>query len=188
MPKKYTLTYLDLEDKQLVEYIKGVYNESFPESERRHFDENIKILSTDSPYDIVVINKDKTPIGLLTYWQLNGFVYIEHFAVDKDKRGGGAGKNAMEQFKKIIPSPIVLEVEPPEDEMSVRRIKFYKKLGFYLWDKFPYIQPPYYKGGESLNLILMTYGDLNLYFQYKDIVTQIYYKVYKANPEEYMQI
>ena len=36
----------------------------------------------------------------------------------------------------------------PEDEMAVRRIGFYRRNGFHLWDNVPYLQPSYGEGRE----------------------------------------
>ena len=54
-----------------------------------------------------------------------------------------------------------MEVEEPNDEMSTRRIHFYKRLEFTLHKK-PYIQPPYRKGDSGLPMLLMTYGDIDM--------------------------
>ncbi len=57
------------------------------------------------------------------------FYYIEHFAIDPSLRNGGYGKRVLEvdELKKQLKGPIVLEVEEPNDEMSTRRIHFYKR-------------------------------------------------------------
>ena len=76
--------------------------------------------------------------------------------------------------------PIFLEVELPENDISVRRIEFYKRLGFYLND-FEYLQPPLQKQHDFLPLKVMSYPrsvDEMEFINYKNTV---YEKVYKIN-------
>ena len=55
------------------------------------------------------------------------------------------------------PEKIVLEVEEPSDELSARRIAFYRRAGFELCST-PYQQPPYRKGDSYLPMYLMFHG------------------------------
>ena len=52
-----------------------------------------------------------------------------------------------------------MEVEIPEEEMAKRRINFYQRQGFSLWEK-PYQQPPYKAGDNYLPMLIMAYGDI----------------------------
>ncbi len=54
--------------------------------------------------------------------------------------------------------PPVLEVEPPADEMSERRIGFYERLGLSLRVDYEYIQPAYSEDRKALPMRLMTFG------------------------------
>ena len=56
--------------------------------------------------------------------------------------------------------PLVLEVEMPDNELAQRRIGFYQRQGFQLWDECPYEQPPYHPEDESLPMYLMVHGPL----------------------------
>ena len=59
----------------------------------------------------------------------------------------------------LLKHPIALEVEIPEEEMAKRRINFYQRQGFSLWEK-PYQQPPYKTGDNYLPMLIMAYGDI----------------------------
>ena len=50
---------------------------------------------------------------------------------------------------------VCLEVEPPENEISKRRIDFYKRNGLYL-NTFPYLQPPISNGKNPVPLMIMS--------------------------------
>ena len=97
-------------------------------------------------------------LGLLTTWHFEEFIYIEHFAIDPDLRSRGYGAEALKTFIAQQQCPIVLEAEPPTDELSTRRIRFYERCGLTLYD-FPYIQPAYTPESNPVELRLM--GTLN---------------------------
>ena len=55
----------------------------------------------------------------------------------------------------------VLEIEPPEDELTCRRLRFYERLGFRAND-FPYTHPSYRTGAAAHphRLVVMSHGDV----------------------------
>ena len=71
------------------------------------------------------------------------------------------------------------EVEMPEEEMAIRRINFYKRQGFTLWEK-PYMQPPYKSGDDYLPMLLMAYGDLECDKDFEQVKKCIYREVYNT--------
>ncbi len=52
--------------------------------------------------------------------------------------------------------PVLLEVEPPVDEITRRRVAFYQSHGLLLRDEVPYIQPPYSPGLPPVPMCIMT--------------------------------
>ena len=78
-----------------------------------------------------VIVEDGKPVGMISYWDMGDFYYIEHFAIDPSLRNGGYGKRVLESIQTKLQGPIVLEVEEPTEEMRIRRINFYKRLNRY---------------------------------------------------------
>ena len=97
-------------------------------------------------------------IGFLTSWEWNDFRYGEHFAISPEMRCGGIGGNALRWFLASDSRPLVIEVEPPTDEMACRRIGFYERNGLRLWNDVEYVQPPYSPDRHAIELKLMTYG------------------------------
>lgn len=93
-------------------------------------------------------------LGLLTTWEFDDFIYIEHFAIDPTLRSQGYGSEALKAFIHEHGKPIVLEAEPPTDALSIRRIKFYERIGLTLYD-FPYMQPAYTEDSHPVELRLM---------------------------------
>ena len=165
-------------DHPLYPFIEDLLHTAFPEDERR--DDEMQRWNTDyeEKFHCLLTKKKEEPIGLLTYWEFDTFIYIEHLATEAILRGKGFGEKALQTFLDThSPKPVVLEVEHPTDEMSTRRIGFYKRCGLNLLI-CDYKQPPYRKGDEWLPMYLMATPDLSLKEDYTHIKQTIYSKVY----------
>lgn len=112
-------------------------------------------------------------LGLLTTWHFGEFIYIEHFAIDPSLRSQGHGSEALKAFIHEHGKPIVLEAEPPTDALSIRRIKFYERIGLTLYD-FPYMQPAYTEDSHPVELRLM--GSLDTEATPLPLVSQILHR------------
>ena len=77
----------------------------------------------------------------------------------------------------LLKRPIVLEVERPIEEMAKRRISFYQRQGFTLWEK-DYSQPPYKPGDDFLPMYLMVHGELDCEKDFETIKKRIHKEVY----------
>lgn len=143
---------------------------AFPESERRDMSGQEKLL--DNPYyNYYIIRLYGKIAAFLAVWEFPEINFIEHFAVDESLRGKGVGKKALSLYLKAADKPVFLEVEPPESDIAVRRIEFYKRLGFHMND-FPYCQPALQNGQKPLPLKIMTYPkpvDEENFIRYKKI-------------------
>ena len=127
-------------DTDLYSYMEKLMTQSFPSEEYRELEELRKYTDTKTHFYNNIIFHNNTPVGLITYWDFGHFYYIEHFAIDPAQRNGGYGKSVLNHLCQLLKHPIVLEVEIPEEEMAKRRINFYQRQGFSLWEK-PYQQP-----------------------------------------------
>lgn len=159
-----------------------IYRESFPIDEQRPIESIAHLLNEEPRYTMHAIiddeNEDlwskythflnakpytlntKQPLGLLTTWHFEEFIYIEHFAIDPTLRSQGYGSEALKAFIHEHGKPLVLEAEPPTDALSIRRIKFYERIGLTLYD-FPYMQPAYTEDSHPVELRLMGTLDTN---------------------------
>ena len=151
-----------------------IYLQSFPIDEQRPVESIARLIEHDNrfvAYAIINDNTDEdyhpketlhtkhhtlnTPLlGLLTTWEFADFIYIEHFAIDPALRSQGYGSEALKAFIHEQGKPLVLEAEPPTDEMTRRRIRFYERIGLTLYD-YPYIQPAYTEESLPVELRLM---------------------------------
>lgn len=135
--------------------------QAFPAEERRLPEDQRRVVDTDPRMVANALVLDGSFVGLLTYWKLDGFVYVEHLATLPGLRGKGLGAEVMKRLTAEAGVPVVLEVELPEDEMTCRRVNFYRRCGLVLWERQAYLQPPYHAGVSAVPLRLMVYGPLD---------------------------
>lgn len=159
--------------------IEKTYVQSFPPEERRDFSLVRELIESEA-FNAYVLLKEKEYVGFITAWQWEGFAYIEHFAIDASARNGGIGREALQQLLDRLHTPVVLEVEMPADEMSLRRIGFYQRVGFVLREQ-EYQQPPYRPGESWLDMRLMSYGPINWEANVETIKQTLYREVYGQN-------
>ena len=87
----------------------NLYEKSFPIYERRTLDTHIKALDDENFY-CTYITENNTFIGILFYWKLEEFIYIEHFAIDESLRGKGYGSKVLKEFSSIERNLIYLHL------------------------------------------------------------------------------
>ena len=139
-------------------FVRRLYETTFPVDERRDFVELLRLFRERHAFDMKVVYADDNPVGFITVWSWVKWRYIEHFAVDSSCRGQGVGAEILRRLLQEDSRPVVLEVEPPVDEWSRRRIGFYSRLGFVLHESFAYVQPAYGVGRNPVSMCLMTWG------------------------------
>lgn len=135
-------------------FVRQLYHTAFPEEERRPFDE-LPLEADNTHLQLLLFcNSGNTPVGFASVWQFGDFCFIEHLAIDAAQRSKGYGAMIVQQL--LSPDyPCLLEVEPPHDDQSEKRIRFYNRLGFTA-NAFPYMQPPYHKGLKPIPMILLS--------------------------------
>lgn len=141
-----------------------IYLDSFPPEERRPWDDIVAkhTAAAASPipgFSLLGIYADGIYAGFITIWRFDGFDYVEHFAIDPEKRGGGLGAKAIASVLSGFSSgrPVVLEAEHAhQSAMATRRLGFYERCGFTVHHAFQYIQPPYAPGLPEVPLLLLS--------------------------------
>ncbi len=138
----------------------GIYEimeQSFPKEEYRPYRDQLALMEREC-YRIYG-EEDPTGAlrGFMAVWELTGYCFLEHFAVAPTERNGGLGSGMLGELKDLYCEPICLEVEPPENGVTCRRVAFYERNGFTL-HTYAYEQPSLGEGRKPVPLQLMTTG------------------------------
>ena len=93
-------------------------------------------------------------VGLVLYWESATFLYVEHFRILPELRNRHHGQRILAELSrqgKII----ILEIDPPMDEISMRRRGFYERCGL-AGNPYSHVRPPYHKGNCGHKLVVMS--------------------------------
>jgi ribosomal protein S18 acetylase RimI-like enzyme len=135
----------------------ALYQAAFPVEERRDTAEQRRVMNKED-YHFDLIMSDGEFIGVMLYWETESLIFLEHFATLPEIRGMGHGKRALDLLKdknKVI----LLEIEPPIDEITERRYNFYRRNGFAM-NPYHHIQAKYHLGDDDLELKVLSYPRL----------------------------
>jgi len=156
--------------------LKAIYIESFHSDERREWQELTELLHKPH-FNLNQVFEDQKLIGLITSWNLLNFTFIEHFAIQKSDQGNGVGSQVIKQMIDTKSTKVVLEVEEPTDDLTRRRIIFYERLGFSICECI-YYQPPYSNDKSKVKMLLMSFPDKIMPWEFDEIKTQLYREIY----------
>lgn len=130
-----------------------LYKESFPLHEQRETPSQERILQHPG-YHFTLVCDEKTFAGLVLYWETAAFLYVEHFCILPELRNRHYGQRILAELGKQGKT-IILEIDPPVDDISVRRKGFYERCGF-AENPYPHVHPPYHRGNHGHELVVMS--------------------------------
>ncbi len=142
-------------DDRLYRWAKELLATSFPSCERRD-DDLQKTVMAHPDYRLCIISDSGEPVGVAGYFDAPDFVYFENFCISPDKRNCGYGGAALKLLTSNIRKPFILEIEPPYDELTRRRLAFYLRNGMVV-NPYPHIQPHYRKDDPDLPLVVLSF-------------------------------
>lgn len=131
----------------------ALYGISFPPHEQREAASQKAILR-DEAYHFDLIFDGERFVGEILYWETENFLYIEHFCINTELRGQRYGQQALELLSERGKT-VILEIDPPVDDISIRRKGFYERAG-YKANPFAHVHPPYHRGNEGHALVVMS--------------------------------
>ena len=156
--------------------------QSFPACERRTKAEHFAEFDRPQFRSLCYCPEGKI-VGFMNYWEMEDFLYLEHFAVSPELRGKGIGAALAEELKKIARGLIILEAEPSEQsDMAQRRTRFYERLGFSV-NPYNYLQPPISTDQPPVPLRLLSYPRTVSKEEYLNIREALYTKVYRVDSD-----
>lgn len=146
-------------ESKLWEQVWRLYTDSFPEWERRRISSHDRASEDDDFHTYIALDNGNF-IGLVFYWKYASYIFIEHLAVAPQLRGKNIGSKIITALIEEHPQhTILLEIDPPADDISKRRLRFYERLGFVIND-FEHIHPSFSRNnGKEHELRIMSYPD-----------------------------
>ena len=163
------------EDKYFDDAMK-IYEASFPIFEQRTLKNQIEALENEMYYSSIICENDKL-IGIVFYWKYGKYTYIEHLAISPSLRGKSYGSKILRDFCKDNKDTI-LEIDNPIDEISIKRLQIYSKIGFKLQD-FENIHPPYRQEYDGHYLKVLSFNRDLSKEEYEEFNTFLKTKVMK---------
>lgn len=146
-------------ENKLWEQVWRLYVDSFPEWERRRISSHGRASDDDDFHTYIAIENGNLQ-GLIFYWEYDSTIYVEHLAVNPLLRGKSIGSHIIAGLIEENPDfTIILEIDPPVDDISKRRLKFYERLGF-VENDVDYVHPSYTKNGKPHELRILSYPEL----------------------------
>lgn len=130
-----------------------LYRRSFPFHEQREAASQESLFS-DPDYQFNLIYDEQLWAGLLLCWETEFFIYVEHLCVFPELRNRRYGQRALETLGRRE-KPLILEIDPPVDDISRRRKGFYQRCGF-VENPYPHIHPPYHAGHKGHPLMVLS--------------------------------
>lgn len=131
----------------------ALYQKSFPPHEQREAPSQERILHHPE-YHFTLAYDGKLFIGLILYWGTPDFLYVEHFCILPELRNRHYGQRILAELGKQSKT-IILEIDPPINEISVRRKGFYERCGF-VENPYLHVHPPYHNGNHGHELVVMS--------------------------------
>lgn len=161
--------------------VENLFASAFPPEERRSPEDQRQVTDHHPALETYALKLEEAFVGFITCWQGPDFVYVEHFATVPEVRGKGIGSEVLDRLSVLYAHPLVLEVELPLEELAKRRIGFYRRNGFVLWENSRYVQPPYQKTCSPIALYLMVRGTgLDEMSDFERIKRWLYTEVYRC--------
>lgn len=172
------MEYLQIEESNRSEWEKiwDLYESSFPLAERRKKEDHIRACS-DSRFFPISAWENGELIGLLFYWEWDSYRYLEYLAVNPKFRGQGFGSEILRRLRNSEHT-IILEIDPLNNELSVRRLQFYERAGFTL-TPYRFIHLPYRLEAKPQELLILSYPKMITKEQHRDFLQFIENRVIK---------
>ena len=154
-----------------------IMEDSFPLDEFRTKEEQLALFENTN-YRVFGILENNKIVSIAAIWDFDDLLFIEHLATSPKYRNRGLGKAVLSEIIENTNKLVCLEVEPPIDELSHRRVGFYERCGM-CFNSHPYIQPSISKGRSPIPLFIMTSHHSIDELEFNNIKKLLYKNVYK---------
>lgn len=152
-----------------------LHSETFPEYERfRETSLLANLIDNAQSMQFNGIYEDNELAGFFIYWDLEDSYYIHFIAVFPEMRNRKIGQKVLNWVSENLHLPVFLESEIPYDEITSRRLNFYKRNGFKELANNPEILAEVRRGGHPLCFMSTKEVD-NLRHYLMKVKEQVYY-------------
>ncbi|NDV82240.1 GNAT family N-acetyltransferase [Bacteroides sp. 51] len=129
----------------------ALHSETFPEYERfQEIPLLANLIDNAQPMQFNGIYEDDELAGFFIYWDLEDSYYIHFIAVFPEMRNHKIGQKVLDWVSENLHHPVFLESEIPYNEITARRLNFYKRNGFKELANDPAILSDVREGGHPL--------------------------------------
>ena len=166
-----------MEEGMLRQFI-SLLEQAFPPYERRARGGQLALMD-NSLYRIRTLQEDGKLLGFMAVWMLEGMIFLEHFAVDERFRSKEIGGRMLDELKEEAEKSekqLILEAELPVDELTRRRIAFYRRHGMSV-NEYLYYQMPLRACDGKTQMHLLSSSQLSE-AQFRTAQQEIYRHVY----------
>lgn len=160
---------------------RALYEASFPWHEQREDAAQQRALLLPD-YHFTLLCDGARFVGLALFWDSSDFLYVEHLCIQPDLRGHGYGQQLLRRLTSAG-KPVILEIDPPVDAVSIRRKHFYTRAGF-LENPWPHVHPPYHSGCAGHPLLLLSAPAALSEPQYRQFAQYLNTRVMNLSPLE----
>ena len=94
-------------------------------------------------YHFDCVDDGECRAGLILYWKTERFIYVWHFCIFSEMRGWKYGQRTLKELNEKGKT-IILEIDPPVEEISIRRKGFYERCGF-MANLYSHTHPAYHR-------------------------------------------
>ncbi len=106
-----------------------LYETTFPPSERTD-EEQFRRMIEHPQMQFHAVYHEEEPAGFYCLWNLDECYYLLYLATFPQLRNQGIGQKILGHIKETIDKPLFLEAENPVDELTSRRVNYYRRNGF----------------------------------------------------------
>lgn len=114
-----------------VEKLVALHRETFPEYERfRDTPLLVNMIDNERSMFFNAVYEGGALAGFFIYWNLGDCYYIHFISIFPEMRNKKIGQQILDWVSVNLHQPVFLESEIPFDDITARRVGFYKRNGF----------------------------------------------------------
>lgn len=189
------ITKIELDQKETLDEVFKIYQNSFPANERQTL-ETLKIRLKEKKEVLFAakINNEMVGIGFLFNLLGSDFLLLDYLAVKQNYRGKQIGEalfSHLKNYARLQKKHLLMEVDDPEfgddKPYRVKRLAFYQKNGAFWLKDIKYILPALDGTNPTEQILMLVPQNSKSEFsgeEIKDLVKRLYAELYGISGED----